>query len=79
MKTPTTQVKYEWTETKMHVYLPEFFWFPNRGSEEGFYEKAKKKQIETPKKLWNDGDESDDSIGGWTKSSKRNDEKNATK
>ena len=47
--------------------------------EEGFYEKAEKKQIEPPKKLWNDGDESNDSIGGWTKSSKRNDEINATK
>ena len=47
--------------------------------EEGFYEKADKKQIEPPKKLWNDGDESNDSIGGWTKSSKRSDEKNATK
>jgi hypothetical protein len=32
--------------------------------EEGFYEKAEKKQIEPPKKLWNDGDESNDSIGG---------------
>ncbi len=47
--------------------------------EEGFYEKAEKKQIEPPKKLWNDGDESNDSIRGWTKSSKRNDEKNDTK
>ena len=46
--------------------------------EEGFYEKAEKKKIEPPKKLWNDGDESNDSIGGWTKSSKQNDEKNAT-
>tara|TARA_B100001013_G_scaffold117811_1_gene68019 strand:- start:843 stop:995 length:153 start_codon:yes stop_codon:yes gene_type:complete len=32
--------------------------------EEGFYEKAEKKQIEPPKKLWNDGDESNHSIGG---------------
>ena len=32
--------------------------------EEGFYEKTEKKQIERPKKLWNDGDESNDSIGG---------------
>jgi len=32
--------------------------------EEGFYEKAEKKQIEPPNKLWNDGDESNDSIGG---------------
>ena len=32
--------------------------------EEGFYEKAEKKKIEPPKKLWNDGDESNDSIGG---------------
>ena len=32
--------------------------------EDGFYEKAEKKQIEPPKKLWNDGDESNDSIGG---------------
>ena len=32
--------------------------------EEGFYEKAANKQIEPPKKLWNDGDESNDSIGG---------------
>ena len=33
----------------MHVYLPEFFWFPNRGSEEGFYENC-----------WNnDGDKKD--------------------
>jgi hypothetical protein len=32
--------------------------------EEGFYEKGEKKQIEPPKKLWNDGDESNDSIGG---------------
>ena len=47
--------------------------------EEGFYEKAEKKQIEPPKKLWNDGDESNDSIGGWMKSSKRNDEKKAPK
>ena len=32
--------------------------------EEGFYEKVEKKKIEPPKKLWNDGDESNDSIGG---------------
>ena len=32
--------------------------------EEGFYEKAEKKKIEPFKKLWNDGDESNDSIGG---------------
>ena len=32
--------------------------------EEGFYEKSEKKQIGSPKKLWNDGDESNDSIGG---------------
>ena len=47
--------------------------------EEGFYEKAEKKQIEPPKKLWNDGDESNDSIGGWTKSRTRNNEKKAAK
>ena len=47
--------------------------------EEGFYEKAEKKQIEPPKKLWNDGDESNDSIGGWTKSSTRNNEKKVAK
>ena len=47
--------------------------------EEGFYEKAEKKKIEPPKKLWNDGDESNDSIGGWTKSSTRNNEKKAAK
>ncbi len=32
--------------------------------EEGFYKEAEKKKFKLPKKLWNDGDEGNDSIGG---------------
>ena len=64
---------------KLIKYKDKYSGRPLVKEEEGFYEKAEKKKIEPPKKLWNDGDESNDSIGGWTKSSKRNDEKNATK
>ncbi len=64
---------------KLIKYKGKYSGRPLVKEEEGFYEKAEKKQIEPPKKLWNDGDESNDSIGGWTKSTIRTDEKNATK
>ena len=49
---------------KLIKYKDKYSGRPLVKEEEGFYEKAEKKKIEPPKKLWNDGDESNDSIGG---------------
>ena len=49
---------------KLIKYKSKYSVRPLVKEEEGFYEKAEKKKIEPPKKLWNDGDESNDSIGG---------------
>ena len=49
---------------KLIKYKDKYSRRPLVKEEEGFYEKAEKKKIEPPKKLWNDGDESNDSIGG---------------
>ena len=49
---------------KLIKYKGKYSGRPFVKEEEGFYEKAEKKKIEPPKKLWNDGDESNDSIGG---------------
>ena len=49
---------------KLIKYKSKYSGRPLVKEEEGFYEKAEKKKIEPPKKLWNDGDESNDSIGG---------------
>ncbi|MCS5581232.1 MAG: hypothetical protein NZ837_11965 [Gammaproteobacteria bacterium] len=49
---------------KLIKYKGKYSGRPLVKEEEGFYKKAEKKKIEPPKKLWNDGDESNDSIGG---------------
>jgi len=49
---------------KLIKYKSKYSGRPLVKEEEGFYEKSEKKKIEPPKKLWNDGDESNDSIGG---------------
>ena len=37
---------------------------PRVKEEEGFCKETEKKKIKPPKKLWNDGDEGNDSVGG---------------
>ncbi len=50
--------------TKRIEYKGKYAVRPLVKEEKGFYKEAEKKKIKPPKKLWNDGDEGNDSFGG---------------
>ena len=53
------------TEMKKRIeYKGKYAVRPLVKEEKGFYKEAEKKKIKTPKKLWNDGGEGNDSFGG---------------
>ena len=53
------------TEMKKRIkYKGKYAVRPLVKEEKGFYKEAEKKKIKPPKKLWNDGDEGNDSLGG---------------
>ena len=53
------------TEIKKRIEYPgRYAVWPRVNEEEGCCKETEKKKIKPPKKLWNDGDEGNDSVGG---------------